>query len=40
MNYYIQEEKREQIRMESMKSYVEEDIQVRVIDVIIDKIYI
>ncbi|WP_434799290.1 hypothetical protein [Terrisporobacter vanillatitrophus] len=40
MNYYIQEEKKEQIRMESMKSYVEEEIQVRVIDVIIDKIYI
>ncbi|MPN02210.1 hypothetical protein SDC9_149424 [bioreactor metagenome] len=40
MNYYIQKEKREQIRMESMKSYVEEEIQVRVIDVIIDKIYI
>lgn len=34
---YIQGEKREQIRMESIESYVEEDSEVRVIDLIIDK---
>lgn len=34
---YIQGEKREQIRMESIESYVEEDNEVRVIDLIIDK---
>ena len=34
---YIQGEKREQIRMESIESYVEEESEVRVIDAIIDK---
>lgn len=34
---YIQGEKREQIRIESIESYVEEDGEVRVIDLIIDK---
>lgn len=34
---YIQGEEREQIRLESIESYVEEDSEVRVIDLIIDK---
>ena len=34
---YIQAEQREQIKIESVESYVEEDKEVRVIDLIIDK---
>ncbi|MPN35803.1 hypothetical protein SDC9_183305 [bioreactor metagenome] len=34
---YIQGEQREQIKIESVESYVEEDKEVRVIDLIIDK---
>lgn len=34
---YIQGEQREQIKIESVESYVEEDNEVRVIDLIIDK---
>ena len=34
---YIQSVTREQVRMESIESYVEEDNEVRVIDLIIDK---
>lgn len=34
---YIQGEQREQIRLESIESYVEEESEVRVIDLIIDK---
>lgn len=34
---YIQGEQREQIKIESVESYIEEDNEVRVIDLIIDK---
>lgn len=37
---YIQGEQREQIKIESVESYVEEDNEVRVIDLIIDKMNI
>lgn len=34
---YIQGERREQIRIESLDSYIEKDSEVRMIDVIVDK---